>query len=133
MKSKALYQLLTNLLIWFFVPIVTDGLAMIKSGSVDRPLPTAELIKLVEPIQLIIFLSAGAIPFFSLALISHKSTNQHTQKRAKEINNFGLDEMASSLYSFGSLLMVCTWLGAPPWYAAASLTSYGVGYYLKPE
>ena len=133
MKSKALHQLLANLSMWFCFVIVIVGLETTKSGFAKIPFPTSELLKLVELSQLLMFLGAGAIFFLILAFIRHKSTDQHTQKRAQKIADFGLDEMASSLYSFGSLLMVCTWLGAPLWYAAAALTSYGVGYYLKPE
>ena len=132
-KKKAIYQALANLLMWFCVPIVLGLREWAKGTAPKTPFPKDELLKLVEPTQLLIFLAAGAIYFSLFAFIRHTSRKKDEQDRATFFADLGFDEMASALFSFGSVLLVCAFIGAPWWYALISIVCYGVGYFLKPE
>lgn len=132
-KKKAIYQGIANLLMWVCVPIVLGLRELAKGTDPKKPFPKDELLKLVEPTQLFIFLAAGAIYFFLFAVIRHKSKKKDEQDRATFYADLGFDEMASALYGFGSVLLVCVFIGAPWWYVLISIACYIVGYYLKPE
>ncbi|MBK0115339.1 MULTISPECIES: hypothetical protein [Delftia] len=132
-KHKALYQLGANLLMWLCMPVVIGGLSMARGGSPTSPFPKEEFLKLVEPSQLFMLLGAGLLFFLVLSIIRHKSKNEEDQKRAFYFAELGLDEMASALYSFGSILLVSVFLGATLWYILAAISCYGVGLYFKPS
>lgn len=132
-KKKAIYQLMANFLMWLGVPIVLAGVSLAKSSSPTDPFPKDELLKLVEPKQLGIFLAAGALYFFLFALIRHKSKKKTEQDNATFFADLGLDEMGSALYSFGSVLFLCAFIAAQWWYAMITVACYIAGYKLKPE
>lgn len=106
---------------------------MARGGSPTAPFPKEEFLKLVEPSQLFMFLGAGFLFFLVLAIIRHKSDKEEDQKRAFYFADLGFNEMASALYSFGSILLVSVFLGATVWYVLAAIVCYGVGLYLKPS
>jgi divalent metal cation (Fe/Co/Zn/Cd) transporter len=132
-KKKAFYQLVANFLMWLGVPVVLAAISLAKSNSSTEPFPKDELLKLVEPKQLGIFLAAGVLYFLLFSIIRHKSKKKAEQDNATFFADLGLDEMGSALYSFGSVLLLCILIAPQWWYLMTAVACYIAGYQLKPE
>lgn len=99
----------------------------------SSPFPKDAFLKLIEPVQLLTFLSAGVVFYAFMALMRHKNSKQSEQDRAHFFADLGLDEMASTLFSFGSILLTGVLIGSTRWYVLAAIFCYAIGYYLKPS
>lgn len=134
MKTTAFYQMGANFLMWLCVPVVFIAISSVQTGSIDLRFPKDDLAKLVEPSQLFTFLAAGALYCLAFAIVRYMSTRVADQKNAAYFAGLAIDEIASALFSFGSVLTVCAIIGAAGWYyLAAGLVCFTLGYFLKPR
>ncbi len=130
-NQPATKQLVSNILLWLSVVLVVGIIHIFKGNDINSPFPVGELTRLIEPKLLAYVLFAGFAVFLIFSLIRHKSTDTAKQNRTAEFAGLALDEIGSALFNFGSLLMVCVFVGSTYWYIAAGLGCYSVGLYLK--
>lgn len=133
MKKTATYQLITNLLLWLAVVIVTAGFNFVRGAPVDKPFPVEAITKFIDGWLVATIVIAGFLVFGLFSIIGKRSKKADDKKRADDYSELVLDEMASALYNFGSLLVACVTVGASPWYLLGTIGCYWFGYYLKPH
>ena len=132
-KEKATFQILTNLLLWLAVGSLTYFAFALGLNANSKKFPLEEITAFIDAKQIVILFIACFVLFGLFALIGHKSTSDDDKKRAKYFSDLALDEWASAIINFGSLLLVCLTLGASKLYFVPVLICYAIGYYLKPE
>lgn len=132
-KQKAIYQLLTNVLLWLCVVVVTGVIYFIRGNSPASPFPLHEVTRFIDFWLLFTVAAAGLLLFAGFSIARQRSASEKDKERADYFADLVLDEGASVLYNFGSLLAACVTVGASAWYLIVTLFCYGVGYYLKPN
>jgi len=132
-KEKATFQIITNMLLWLAAGLTTLLLFATKTNSPTAKFPVAEITSFIDGRQFITLFVAGFIVFGMFSLMRHKSIKEEDDKRAKYFAELALDEWASAIINFGSLLFTCIALGATPLYLVAAFCCYLLGYYLKPN
>lgn len=130
-KKKAFYQLLTNILLWLCVAVVTGIIHFIRGNSAASPFPLSEIAKFIDPWLLFTVSVAGLLLFSAFCIVRQRSSNEKNKENADYFADLALDEIASALYNFGSLLATCVAVGLSPWYLFATPICYATGYYLK--
>lgn len=133
MKKTATYQLMTNVLLWLAVLIVTIVFDAVKGVSINQPFPVVAIAKSIDVWLVASVLIAGFVVFGLFSIVGKRSKKPDDQRRANEYSELALDEIASALYNFGSLLLVCVFGGVTAWYLIGTILCYGIGYYLKPH
>lgn len=133
MKKTATCQLIANFLLWLAVVPVTAGFDFVRGFPIDKPFPIDAITKFIDGWLVATIVIAGFIVFGLFSIIGKRSNKLDNQRRADEYSDLALDEIASALYNFGSLLIACVLAGATKWYLVGTICCYGVGYYLKPH
>ena len=132
-KEKATFQIFTNFLLWLTVGGATALLYGIQANSPTAKFPVEAITSFIDLRQFLTVCFAGFVLFGLFALIRHKSVKADDDKRAKYFADLALDEWASAIINFGSLILVCVVLGATKLYLIAVVVCYFFAYYLKPN
>lgn len=130
-KKTACYQLITNILLWLCVVVVTGVIYFIRGNSPTSPFPLHEVTKFIDFWLLFTVAAAGVVLFSGFSIVGQRSSGEKDKERAIYFAELVLDEIGSAFYNFGSLLAACVTVGASVWYLLATVFFYVVGYYLK--
>lgn len=130
-RDHALKQLLLNVSLWICVGFVIGFGHVFVGNSINSPFPIHELTKLIDIRFFIEVLVAGCLLFFLVSLVSHKSKSAAVKNEGASLSDLVLDEMASVLYNFGSLLLITVYIGASNWFIPVSFCCYLVGVFFK--
>jgi hypothetical protein len=87
--------------------------------------------KLIDVELVLTVLGAGAVLFAIYALIRQRSEETDDKKRAEDFSELALDEIASAMYNFGSILVIVTLAGGPIWYLLIGILVYICGLFFK--
>ena len=128
-KKKAIWQLLTVILLWFCVVAGTMIAFAIREGG-NRSFPVSEIEKFVAFPQLVSLGAGGVLLFLLFKAFGHRGPDDE-RRRGDFFADLALDEMGSALYHLGSLSFVCGIFGASHWYFILALASLFLGYKLK--
>ena len=127
-KTKALYQLFANVQLWLVV-LAIIAFRSYKPGV--QIFDVTRVTKLIDIELVLTVLGAGFILFAIYALIRQRSAKTDDKKRAEDFSELALDEIASAMYNFGSILVIVTIAGGPIWYMLIGIPVYIVGLFFK--
>lgn len=130
-KEKAVFQIVVNILVWLAFGGVSIAVFSLRGHSLAEKFPIKEITSLVSVAGFIILACAGVIVFGIFAFLRHKSKNAKDDQRAKYFCTLAIDECASVVLNFGSLLFLCAFLGAGFAYVAVAIVCFLLAYYLK--
>jgi hypothetical protein len=132
-KKKALYQLIGNFFLWTCVCAVFFVVKTSSEGMSFSVKSMQEFLKFADPKQLGYLFSGAAIFFGVLKFIEHKTNGIEEKKNANYFADIALDELASGIYTFGSIILVGAVLGENWLIGLIGIVCYVVGYWLKPS
>lgn len=127
-KKKALYQLFANAQLWMVV-LAIIAFRSYRPGAQIFDVTTVT--KLIDVELVLTVLGAGAVLFAIYALIRQRSEETDDKKRAEDFSELALDEIASAMYNFGSILVIVTLAGGPIWYLLIGILVYICGLFFK--
>jgi hypothetical protein len=133
MKKTAAYQLATNFLLWLAFIGITVGFKFLRGQDLSKPFPTDTLTKFIDGWLVATVIISGFLVFGLFSIFAKRLNKKDDRRRSDEYAELALDEIASALYNFGSLLFACIVVGASPWYLLGTISCYWIGYYLKPH